>query len=127
MSREGSREVATKLGPQPNRWLTLVPAIGLLALAALFLREWWLVGYVGDPETIAAYRFGSEAMVSHGGAKYRSAGAYATSALHVTGLCALLAGVFFAASRLRSWRAAISAYVLLAIAFAVTQVVPNAL
>jgi hypothetical protein len=88
--------------PQLNRWVTLVPAFGLLALAALFLREWWLVGYVADPETIAAYRFGSEAMVSHGGAKYRSAGAYATSALQVAGVCALLAGVFFAASRLKS-------------------------
>ena len=113
--------------PQLKRWVSLVPAIGLLVLATLFFREWWLVGYVADPETIASYRFGSEAMVSHGGAKYRSAGAYATSALRVTVVCALLAGVFFAVSRLKSWRAVISAYVLLAVVVAATQMAPNAL
>jgi hypothetical protein len=65
--------------------LRRVAALSPLALAAIYgaisLWEWWSIGVVADPATIAGYHFGSESMVAHGGAKYSSAAAYARSSL----------------------------------------------
>ena len=73
----------------PERWLALLPGVALGALAALMFHEWWLVGYLADPETLANYHFGSEAMVGIGGPHYRTAEIYASAALRDAGLLAL--------------------------------------
>ncbi|WP_223787212.1 hypothetical protein [Marinicella meishanensis] len=51
---------------------------------ALSFSEYWSIAIVSDPNTIESYHFGSEPMVAHGGAKYRSAEAYARSSLIFT-------------------------------------------
>jgi hypothetical protein len=119
--------MSERLKGNGHRWGAFVPCAVLLVLAALSLREWWLIGYIADPETIAAYRFGSDAMVGKGGSYYRSAELYAASALQFAGLLAVLAIPFVVALRLRSRGALIMAYVILIVAAIAKQVVPYAL
>lgn len=51
-------------------------------VAILILFEWFKIGVVADPQEIGKYYFGSEAMVGHGGWKYKSSENYALSAFY---------------------------------------------
>lgn len=50
----------------------MLTSVAALALGGLLAYEALLLGPFGTPERIAAYRFGSEAMVGHGGIAYQS-------------------------------------------------------
>jgi hypothetical protein len=72
--------------------LLFSPAVVLLGSAALMWAwEFWVVGIIADPETVASYHFGSEAMMYHGGKHYGSATAYSVACLTATFLA--LAGL----------------------------------
>jgi len=53
----------------------------LMLFVAYGLGDYWVIGVVANPDEIARYNFGAEAMIAHGGEKYRSANAYAVSSL----------------------------------------------
>ncbi len=80
-------------------------ALGALLLASVSFQEWWLVGVVADPSTIEEYRFGTESMVGHGGAKYSSAVRYSYTQLTcgIVSLLAVVAAVFAACVRSPRW------------------------
>ncbi len=62
--------------------LAASPGLFLLALLTFIAwYEWYRIGVVADPDVIAGYYFGSEAMIGHGGKHYASAAMYARSAL----------------------------------------------
>ncbi|MCU7843057.1 MAG: hypothetical protein KZQ93_04375 [Candidatus Thiodiazotropha sp. (ex Monitilora ramsayi)] len=67
--------------------LYLPGVLALLLFVEYGIGDYWVIGVVADPEEIERYNFGAEAMIAHGGDKYRSSSAYATSSL-VTGLLA---------------------------------------
>jgi hypothetical protein len=80
----------TKLKP----YISISPVIlWFLVIAAVGLSELWVISIEANPNIIAGYHFGAEAMISHGGEKYRSAAIYANSSLTL-GLCSL-AGIVF--------------------------------
>jgi hypothetical protein len=110
----------------PLRWV-LVPCVALFGLAALHFYEWWWVGHVADPKAIANYHFGSEAMIAHGGDHYRSAEAYAASALKLSVAQVILAIPFLAALLLKARWALWAAYIVLAAVAIGIQLLPHAL
>lgn len=61
-----------------------LPAFLCLMLFVVYgLGDYWVIGVVADPVEISRYNFGAEAMIAHGGEKYRSSNAYAMSSLLV--------------------------------------------
>ena len=63
-------------------WLVNLPvAFILYFLPIVLFYEFYRIGIVADPHEIKRYYFGSEAMISHRGWKYASAGAYSFSTL----------------------------------------------
>lgn len=50
-------------------------------VVAGFTHEYWKVAVIADPEVVAGYHFGAEAMLGEGGAHYRSAEDYAAACL----------------------------------------------
>lgn len=110
-----------------NRLWALLPSIVIGAFAVLLLHEWWLIGYVGDPQIIASYHFGSEAMVGNGGPPYKSAEVYAESALWEAGIMTMVALLFLAAGWLRSRQLLGIAYLVLLVGFGAIHYVRSAL
>jgi hypothetical protein len=82
------------------------------------LGEWWYVGVVADPDFVAEYHFGSEAMVHHGGRHYASAAIYAETVLR-EGLIAVGAAVGVLVGHVRRSIPIVVAFVLLFIAWIV--------
>lgn len=73
-----------------TKYVFYIPGLlALLLFAAYGVIDYWKIGVVADPEEIARYNFGAEAMIAHGGEKYRSSSAYAAASL-ATGLLALI-------------------------------------
>ena len=94
-----------------HRYLVaLIPAVLLVLFGLLVFREWWLIGFVADPQVVASYHFGSEAMIQHGGSHYLSAGTYAASSLRLSLVLWALAALFIVAWRLKSRHSLIVAY-----------------
>ena len=85
-------------------WLSSAPGLAVVSLfAVICLSEWFSIGVLAHPETIADYHFGSEAMMYHGGWEYRTAGTYATVNL-VEGVVAVsIAALFLLPVLRRSW------------------------
>lgn len=70
------------MNTKASKLLALLPAIKLLVIIFLvFSSEVYTLAVIQDSEIIASYHFGSEAMVNHGGEKYRSVNHYLTSSL----------------------------------------------
>jgi hypothetical protein len=69
-------------------------------VSLLSLDEWVRIGVTADPALVESYHFGGEAMVAHGGWRYRSASLYAWSAFG-EGLFALGIGALLVISALR--------------------------
>jgi hypothetical protein len=87
--------------------------IGVLAgalIASLFISEFLLIVVIANPKTVAAYHFGSEAMRSHGGWRYATAGIYAWSSLFEAILLLSVAALFAVAARRRSIRSTVIGY-----------------
>ena len=104
--------------------LLCVPGAVLTALlVAIAAREWYLIGVVADPATIAKYHFGSEAMVGAGGEHYRSAAVYARSALLEALLGLPVLAAFLLALYRRSLRLAVFLYLAIGLAILVRQLV----
>ena len=94
-------------------WYILPGLLVSTAFAVISISEWYKIGINADPDKIAHYHFGSEAMVGNGGWHYQSAAIYAKSAL-ITGIRFLvIMGVFTAGFLLRSYIATFVAYGLL--------------
>jgi hypothetical protein len=47
------------------------------------INEYWIIAISAEPQTIRNYQFGAEAMIYHGGEKYRTAETYANSSLYL--------------------------------------------
>ena len=76
----------------------------------VFLFEWFTIGVLAHPETIADYHFGSEAMLDKGGWYYRSASTYATVNL-VEGIISIaVVLLFFLPALRRSWLILLAPY-----------------
>ena len=91
--------------------------LGASLFALMSFHEWWLIGVAADPDTIAKYRFGSEAMVGHGGAKYASAVRYSYTQLicGLVSLCAAAAAIFSVRLRSAAWLSASAVVPILAL------------
>jgi len=70
----------------------------------LAVSEWWRIAVVADPNAIASYHFGSEAMMYHGGWHYASANIYAWAALAEAFIFAAALWLLLKAWRRCSWR-----------------------
>ncbi|HKA35054.1 MAG TPA: hypothetical protein VKH64_17700 [Candidatus Binatia bacterium] len=70
----------------------------------LAVSEWWQIAIVADPDNIAGYNFGSEAMIANGGWHYASANVYAWSALVEGFVFATALWLLVIAWRIYSWR-----------------------
>lgn len=93
-------------------WVAIPGLVLSVLISALFLSEWYSIGVVADPNTIAKYGFGSEAMVGNGGWYYASAALYAKTAL-IEGICAFALVLTFAvAAMMRSAGVVVGAYIL---------------
>jgi hypothetical protein len=96
-------------------WVGWAAASGFLLsflLAAFLLYERVRFGVLADLDATADYRFGSDAMIGHGGAKYETAEQYAGSAL-IGGFAFLtILGVFAWSAAKRSALLLIAAWVL---------------
>ncbi len=95
---------------QKTGWIALgVPALPALLLGGMLLSESIRIA-VASPDAVAAYHFGSEAMVGHGGWRYRSRWAYAASSaasgVPFLGMGALLIWVLMRRRDSASWLAA---------------------
>ncbi|WP_303495315.1 hypothetical protein [Neptunomonas phycophila] len=67
-----------------------LPALLCLSLFVVYgLGDYWVIGVIANPEELARYNFGAEAMIAHGGDKYRSASSYAMASL-VVGMLAVI-------------------------------------
>ncbi len=87
-----------KVANKIKKLLCYVPGILALMLFVVYgLGDYWDIGVVADPEEIERYNFGAEAMIAHGGEKYRSASTYAAASLAVGVLSTvgLVASLFF--------------------------------
>ena len=88
--------------------------------AILAVSEWWQIAIVADPNNIAGYNFGSEAMMGTGGWHYASANVYAWSALVEGFVFATALWLLVIAWRTYSWRYLLGAVaVFIAIIFVV--------
>jgi hypothetical protein len=76
---------------------------GSVALV-LAISEWWRIAVVADPNNIAGYNFGSDAMMGNGGWHYASANVYAWSALAEGFMFAVGLWLSIIAWRSYSWR-----------------------
>lgn len=71
-----------ELSDTVKKLLFYTPGIlGLMLFVVYGYGDYWNMAVVADPNEIARYNFGSEAMIAHGGDKFRSANAYAASSL----------------------------------------------
>lgn len=67
---------------KPKIFVFYIPgALALLLFLAIGLSDFWTIGVTGDSAVVEHYHFGNEAMITHGGQRYRSANAYAASGL----------------------------------------------
>ncbi|MDN2658355.1 hypothetical protein Q4490_11475 [Neptunomonas phycophila] len=65
-----------------KKLILYLPALFCLILFVVYgLVDYWIIGVIADPVEISRYNFGAEAMIAHGGEKYRSSNAYAISSL----------------------------------------------
>jgi len=114
-----------------NKWLLrllsvsicLVGGLGLVVTAWAFLKV-AIIGFF-NPPTRAAYNFGSEAMVGHGGWTYLSWQYYSGSALFEAAIYATVVILGFLGFRKQSWKKELTAFVLLVFLFALAQWKPG--
>ena len=65
-----------------RNFILYMPAALVLSLFIVFgIEEFLVIGVIADPEEIQRYNFGTEAMIAHGGDKYRSSNSYALASL----------------------------------------------
>ncbi len=79
-----SRNAQYTCGGQKRLPYNFVRIIGLVlsgSISLLLIAEFIRIKIIANPQVIAGYYFGSEAMMDHGGWTYRSASLYAWSAL----------------------------------------------
>lgn len=89
------------------------------------LTEWWYVGVVADPDYVAEYHFGTEAMLHHGGSHYASAAIYADAVLR-EGLIAVAAAVGVLVGNARRSMPIVLGFVFLFIAWVAVGLTPFA-
>jgi hypothetical protein len=102
----------------------LLPGIiFLLLLSMADWSEWYKVGWLGTPDIIAQYPFGSEEAIAEGGWHYQSASLYARTMLIEAVATLGVLGTFVAAVVKRNEMLVIVAYALLGIFLIVLYVV----
>ena len=86
----GVTKVSMKISSKVKNHIFFIPAALILSIFIVYgIGDFWVIGVIANPAEIERYNFGAEAMISHGGDKYRSSFAYALASL-VIGLIGIL-------------------------------------
>ncbi|WP_432453966.1 hypothetical protein ACRRS0_00575 [Agarivorans sp. QJM3NY_29] len=79
-----------KISSKVKNLILFIPAALILSMFIVYgIGDFWVIGVVAEPAEIARFNFGAEAMIAHGGDKYRSSFTYALASL-VIGLIGIL-------------------------------------